>query len=344
MKKVLSVLLALCLIIGAVPMFASAADSDFYIDDGQLAGYNGPGGDIVTPAGIGSIRGGAIEGDNINSVTITEGVTFITKEAIYCPNLKWISIPTSVTYIMSSAFICDNLKDVYYAGSEEQWHQIGFDFNYDQRLAEQATIHFNGTGPDNPGNTGTGPSVPTVGGFTDVKTDDYFADPVVWAVNNGITSGTNKEGTTFSPDATCNRAQIMQFLWRAAGSPVPETEVNPFEDVSDEAYYHDAVLWAVENGITSGTNKEGTTFSPDAPCTRAQAMAFLWHAAGDPTPGNTNNSFHDVPSDEYYCNPVLWAVGKGITSGTNKEGTTFSPNAPCARAQIVTFLYKWKTT
>lgn len=178
------------------------------------------------------------------------------------------------------------------------------------------------------------PTSSSVAGFTDVNYSAYYADAVAWAVENGITSGTS--ATTFGPDNTCTRAQIMTFLWHAAGDPAPKTTVNPFIDVPNDIYYTKAVMWAVENSITSGTGNG--TFSPDRPCTREQAMAFIYHAAGNPNPGNVRNPFTDVPSGEYYYNPVLWAVGKGVTTGTSS--TTFGTGNPCKRAQIIQFLYK----
>ncbi|MGM9668559.1 MAG: S-layer homology domain-containing protein, partial [Faecousia sp.] len=169
--------------------------------------------------------------------------------------------------------------------------------------------------------------------FADVTANDYYYDAVQWAVNNGITNGTSE--TTFSPDAPCTRAHAVTFLWRAAGSPAPKSSEMPFADVVKGSYYEQAVLWAVENGITNGTS--AATFSPDAICTRAQAVTFLWRAQGMPAAGMTN-PFTDVASGEYYYNAVLWAVENGITNGTS--ATTFSPDADCTRAQNVTFLYR----
>lgn len=170
--------------------------------------------------------------------------------------------------------------------------------------------------------------------FTDVVKSDYYYDAVLWACDNGITCGTSD--TTFSPNAICTRAQTVTFLWRAAGSPEPKTTVCPFEDVAESAYYYDAVLWAVENDITAGTS--GTTFSPDATVTRAQNVTFLWRWAGSPE-AETGNTFSDVAADAYYCKAVTWAAEEGITSGTT--ASTFSPDAPCLRSQIVTFLYRF---
>jgi hypothetical protein len=170
--------------------------------------------------------------------------------------------------------------------------------------------------------------------FVDVATGSYYEEAVDWAVENGITKGTT--ATTFSPNATCTRAQAVTFLWRAAGSPEPETRAMPFADIPVGSYYYDAVLWAVENGITKGTSD--TTFSPNMTCTRAQIVAFLWRSEKSPAAG-TANPFADVKSTAYYADAVLWAAKEDITKGTTN--TTFSPNADCTRAQIVTFLYRF---
>lgn len=174
---------------------------------------------------------------------------------------------------------------------------------------------------------------PQTGVFVDVATGSYYEDAVDWAVENGITKGT--DDTHFSPDGICTRAQAVTFLWRAAGSPKPETRALPFTDVPVGSYYYDAVLWAVENGITKGTSD--TTFSPNMTCSRAQIVALLWRSEKSPAAG-TANPFADVKSDAYYADAVLWAVKENITKGTTS--TTFSPNAGCTRAQIVTFLYR----
>jgi len=176
---------------------------------------------------------------------------------------------------------------------------------------------------------------PQTGVFVDVSTGSYYEDAVDWAVENGITKGT--DDTHFSPDGICTRAQAVTFLWRAAGSPKPETRTMPFTDVPVGSYYYDAVLWAVENGITKGTSD--TTFSPNMTCTRAQIVAFLWRSEKSPAAG-TANPFADVKADAYYADAVLWAVKENITKGTTS--TTFSPNADCTRAQIVTFLWRCK--
>ena len=169
--------------------------------------------------------------------------------------------------------------------------------------------------------------------FTDVPDGAYYYDAVLWAVENGITVGMT--ATLFAPDTACTRAQIVTFLWRAAGSPEP-VGTGAFTDVPASAYYAKAVAWAVENGITTGTSD--TTFSPDAPCTRGQSVTFLYRARKGAASASAN--FTDVPAGAYYAAPVAWAVENGITNGTGK--TTFSPDVPCTRAEIVTFLYRAK--
>ena len=176
---------------------------------------------------------------------------------------------------------------------------------------------------------------PQTGVFVDVPEGSYYEEAVAWAVENGITQGT--DDTHFSPDGICTRAQAVTFLWRTAGSPASKTSAMPFTDVPAGSYYYDAVLWAVENGITKGTSE--TMFSPDATCSRAQIVAFLWRSEKSPAAG-TANPFADVKSTAYYAGAVLWAVREDITKGTTS--TTFSPDADCTRAQIVTFLWRCK--
>ena len=169
--------------------------------------------------------------------------------------------------------------------------------------------------------------------FEDVLLGQYYYDAVAWAAKSKITAGVT--ATMFAPDKTCTRAEIVSFLWRAAGSPEPKSASNPFTDVDSGAYYYKAVMWAVEEGITAGTSE--TTFSPDKTCTRAEAMAFLHRSEGSPAASGVG-SFTDVPADAYYTNAVAWAVKSEITAGTSE--TTFSPDKTCTRAEIVTFLYR----
>ena len=167
--------------------------------------------------------------------------------------------------------------------------------------------------------------------FYDVPNNAYFYEAVKWAVKNGITTGVGND--LFAPEQPCTRAQIVTFLWRAAGSPEPKT-ASSFTDVSASAYYAKAVAWAVENGITNGMTE--TTFAPDATCTRGQSVTFLYRALKGTASGSAN--FTDVPANAFYADAVNWAVASDVTNGTSN--TTFSPNADCTRAEIVTFLYR----
>lgn len=169
--------------------------------------------------------------------------------------------------------------------------------------------------------------------FVDVPAGSYYEDAVVWAVEKGITSGTS--AVTFDPNGNCTRAQAVTFLWRAAGSPAPKTKVMPFTDVPSGSYYYDAVLWAMEQGITKGTSD--TAFSPDASCTRAQIVTFLWRANGSPAVSG-NSAFTDVASDAYYAAAVTWAEKNDVTGGIGNG--LFGSGNTCTRAQIVTFLYR----
>ena len=167
--------------------------------------------------------------------------------------------------------------------------------------------------------------------FTDVSKNDWFYEPVMWAVSNNITAGVSE--TKFAPNQTCTRAQAVMFLWNQAGKPVVSRK-NSFKDVKSSDWYYNAVQWAVSEGITNGTSK--TTFSPSKTCNRAEIVTFLWNQAGKPSV-SASNPFKDVKSSDWYYKAVQWAVKKGVTSGTSK--TTFSPTKACTRAQIVTFMY-----
>ncbi len=169
--------------------------------------------------------------------------------------------------------------------------------------------------------------------FTDVADDAYYADSVAWAVENNVTSGVS--ATSFAPNASCTRSQMVSFLWRAAGSPEPKSTDTAFTDVKSGAYYEKAVAWAVENNVTTGTS--ATTFSPGATVTRGQSVTFLWRANGSAAAAGAS-AFTDVAASAYYAPAVAWAVENNVTNGTG--ASTFSPNADCTRAQIVTFLYR----
>lgn len=183
--------------------------------------------------------------------------------------------------------------------------------------------------PADPGKAGSPPApvAKTVGGFSDVFENNYFADPVVWAVEKNITGGTGNG--KFSPGSTCTQAQILTFLWRAKGSPEPEGAAK-MDGFTGTEYYYKAAQWAAEQGMIEGD------FNPDAPCTRAMAMTFMWKQAGSPQANAA--SFTDVPGDAVYAPAVAWAVEESITGGTTP--TTFAPDQACTRGQIVTFLYR----
>ena len=173
------------------------------------------------------------------------------------------------------------------------------------------------------------PAPDMVGQFTDVFVTDYYADPVLWAIEKEITTGTTE--TTFSPGSTCTNAQILTFLWRAYGCPEAAIE-NPFSNLTGDEYYYEAALWAYEKGMVSAP-----VFDADASCTRSATVRYLWQAAGKPEPSSLS-SFADVPADADYATAVSWAVEQDITNGTSD--TTFSPDQICSRGQIVTFLYR----
>lgn len=172
--------------------------------------------------------------------------------------------------------------------------------------------------------------------FVDVAEGQYYYAPVLWAYYHTprVTGGTDK--THFSPNQNCTREQIVTFIWKAYGGTAPKMVYNPFQDVKSDQYYYNAVLWAVENGITSGVG--GGKFGVSQPCTREQVVTFLWTAAGKPEPTAASNPFRDVKAGQYYYKPVLWAVENGITKGMTAD--TFGVGKTCTRAQVVTFLYK----
>ena len=165
--------------------------------------------------------------------------------------------------------------------------------------------------------------------FNDVADDAYYAAPVKWAVENGITTGTSS--TAFSPDMTCTRAQILTFIWRAAGSPTASA-VNPFSDVTADDYYYNAAIWAYENDMVTGS-----TFDADTPCTRSSTVTYLWKFNGSPVLG-IPSLFKDVSDDAEYADAVSWALIEEVTSGISD--TEFAPDMICNRGQIVTFLYR----
>ena len=314
-----------------------------------------------------------------------------------CTGLTSVSLPKNVKTIGNAAFrYCENIKDVYYSGSETEWNAITIQ-PYNEPITN-AAIHYAGeththnyvdgvcticgakdpnyvpphthdykavvTAPtctekgyttytcscgysykdnwtDALGHSYTngkcircGVKDPSAAApsFVDVPSTSYCYDAVQWAVANGVTAGT--DSTHFSPNAGCTRAQVVTFLWRAAGKPITKTLIS-FSDVQPGAYYYEAVKWAVANGITAGT--DAAHFSPNATCTRGQVVTFLFRAANSPS-ASTFSSFSDVPATAFYYNAVNWAVANGITSGVGNN--RFAPNDTCTRGQVVTFLYR----
>ncbi len=293
----------------------------------------------------------------LTSVSLPGSLTAIQGDVFRgCAALRSISIPDSVTAIGYRTFrSCSALTDVYYGGTEAQWAAVKIG-NNDCGL-KNAVIHCSDATIGNPSVTpvqpGAGetpdmpvespmPEDPTVNpgqpeveketvssSFSDVSAEAYYTGSVAWAVKQGITTGTS--ATTFSPNMTCTNAHILTFLWRAYGSP-QVAGGNAFTDVAANAYYYQAAQWAKNLGMVNGS-----ILSPNAPCTRAATVMFLWQAAGCPAV-TTPTGFTDVSIDADYAMAVAWALEKGITSGTS--ATTFSPDSTCTRAQIVTFLYR----
>ena len=241
----------------------------------------------------------------------------------------------------STGKLADSTDKFYYEPSRTQYDLADVAYHTTRWAEAGKTVYIPFTVYGTKGEEASGTMAITIAqtmNFIDVKASDFFYEPVKWAVNNKITNGTSS--TTFSPYKNCNRAEIVTFLWRAAGSPEPTVTRNPFTDVNSvrDASYYKAILWASQKGITAGTN--ATTFSPYQECTRSQIVTFLYRYAGKPS-GYYTNPFKDVSSvnEASYYNAILWASGKGITTGSSP--TTFSPYASCTRGEAVTFLYRY---
>ena len=255
----------------------------------------------------------------VRSIAIGEGITYLGAGTLSnLPKLTSVTIPASVIWIVRDNFLGSTaVRDVYFGGTESAWRAAGGE---QAGLPKTAVVHFAGK---------PAPASP----FADVPSGAYYARAVDWALARAVTTGT--DDTHFSPDEACSRAQVVTFLWRASGSPSPSRVSNPFVDVTPERYYYQAVLWAVEQKITAGTDP--SHFSPDADCTRAQVVTFLWRADGSRTV-RADNPFLDVPANAYYSGAVLWAVDRKITTGA--DASHFVPDGVCTRAQVVTFLWR----
>lgn len=275
--------------------------------------------------------------NDIQSLVIQRGCTRIGKLAFAGLNISKVELPDSVTEVSQNAFASTPLIEVIIPQSVLSIGMNAFGYYYSSGVPEKINTKLLLTGA--PGSAAedyaeengfTFKALMAASSFADVAADSWYAMPVQWAVGGGITNGTG-EGR-FSPVATCTTAQILTFLWRAAGSPEPGGS-NPFSDVSSGDYYYKPALWAAKNGLVTGGRLNGST-----PCTRAATVTYLWKLSGSPSTGGS--SFSDVPAGAAYANAVSWAVAQGITTGTGDK--RFSPDATCTRGQIVTFLYRWK--
>lgn len=326
---------------------------------------------ISIPSPVKTFYNAPFSGSGLTSVTIPNGTTTIAAGAFrYMSNLASVSFPTSVTTIECTAFGgCDKIVDVYYCGTQVGWNQITIDstnalgetddnfaFGTNKALIN-ATVHYGHRWSDwivtksptleeegEQARTCTTCGATDTAGldklpcpFTDVTNPKaYYYDAVLWAVDNGVTNGTTT--TTFSPNDSCNRGQIVVFLWRLAGKPTATNRNNPFTDVKEGDYCYEAVLWAVENGITNGATT--TTFAPRRTCNRGEIVTFLWRYAGKPQAKNQKNQFTDVKKGSFCYDAVLWAVENKITLG--RTATTFEPKSTCVRGHAVTFLFRAK--
>ncbi len=345
-----------------------SGDSPFFACDRQGALYDktmkkiilcpqGFAGKFTIPQGIESIAEGAFSGcGNLTEVVIPNSVSEICDSAFYyCPSLKRLVIPNSVKYMGESVFEeCMSLVSVVFPASIAVIEDDIFSGCYSLEK-----VYFRGPAPEVNGWFFVSGSViiyyvegqegwttpaweyyttKTWSGYAaiDVHGEDYFYEPVQWALKEGITTGVGND--LFCPENTCTRAQVVTFLWRDNGCPEPTTTNNPFTDISPEAYYYKAVLWALEEGITTGIKED--TFAPEAGCTRGQVVTFLWRANGKPETEAVQDPFTDVPEDTYYMQAVLWAVEQGITTG--KTADKFASEDLCTRGQIVTFLWRAK--
>ena len=251
----------------------------------------------------------------ITSVVIEDGVTSIGKFSLFnCLILESVTVPASVTKIGYT--YCPALTTVYYGGTKEQWGAIAS--NYLSNAEVVFAVNDEASEKINP--------------FTDVPADAYYYDPVLWAYENGVTKGTSD--TEFSPTATCTRGQVVTFLWRAKGCPEPTSTVNPFTDVKETDYFYKAVLWAVENGITNGTDVG--IFAPNNTCSSGHVLTFLWRANGQPAAAGVS-TFDAANDGQWYSAAVAWADTTGLLSGV---GDGFAVMNQSPRSDIVTYLYR----
>ena len=271
---------------------------------------------------------------SLQQITIPDTVTGIGWCAFTDSGLTQITIPDSVDFIANDAFCgCTGLKQITFNGSAPVFEtDVFFSVTADAYYPANDSTWTDDVMQDYGGKITWIPyhSMP----FTDVATGSFYYDPVMWAIENGITNGTS--ATTFGSNDQCMRAHVVTFLWRAVGCPEPTRTDNPFVDVKPTDFYYKPVMWALENDITAGI--DATHFGPTAYCNRAQVVTFLYRTMGSPAVDASKNPFTDVAAGSFYEKPVLWAVENGITNGLS--AISFGPNSICNRAQIVTFLYR----
>lgn len=303
---------------------------------------------VAIPAGVTKIGAWAFyKCKSVTDLVLPEGLQTIEEFAFCGTSLTQIKIPASVTNIGREAFSISTLKKIallnptcefidYYddmLGTLGVTTIYGYEDSTAHAYAQKIGFAFQAITENNLWEDHNNEPVTVLNPFIDVQDDTYYYDPVLWAVETGVTSGMTP--TTFEPERDCTRGQVVTFLWRAMGKPEPKNSSNPFTDVKEGAYYYDAVLWAVENGITNGM--DATHFDPERTVTRAQFVTFLWRAEKQPAVGDSN-PFADIQSGLWYTNAVLWAFANGVTTGT--DSTHFSPENACTRGQVVTFLYR----
>ena len=275
------------------------------------------------PEGTKYLATDSFNGSALEAVRFPESMAYISMYTMAdCAGLEWMLFAGSKPHVQPECFR-GVTAEVHYPATNPTWED---DLQLDITGGDFSFVPWGPRPADEPRWPGHNP-------FTDVPEGSYYHDPVLWAVANGITSGSS--ATTFNPSGNCSRAQVVMFLWRAAGSPEPTSSKNPFTDVKEGDYFYKAVLWAVENKITSGAT--ATTFNPSGNCSRAQVVMFLWRAQNSAKPTGNHNPFADVKESDYFFEAVLWAVENKITSGV--DDTHFGPSVICNRAQVVTFLY-----
>ena len=272
--------------------------------------------------------------DELHTVVISEGITAVGDHAFSGSAAEQVELPGTLAWVGREAFTdCSNLKELTFNGNAPVFASDSFVGTTLKAWYYRLNPTWTDDVRQNYGGSITWRAMEGLP-FVDVPQGSFFYEPVAWALDMGITTGT--DSTHFSPDSKCQRAAVVTFLWRAAGSPEPESGMNPFEDVKETDFYFKAVLWAVEKGITNGL--DATHFGPFAYCNRAQVVTFLYRTMGSPEMEVGEDPFEDVSADQWFAVPVMWAVQEGITNGLT--ATTFGPDSICNRAQIVTFLYR----